>query len=91
MNPHSIHLLLDIQETIECGLTLKLLRDMTRTYSRNKALQIATYEVSTHYQTIKLKNVRKEQINFSFSGGEKQLVPITKFGLDGVAIKINSR
>ena len=32
--PASIKELLDIQATIECGLTLKRVRDMTRTYSQ---------------------------------------------------------
>ena len=38
--PFSSNEFLDIQETIECGFTLKRVRDMTRTYSQYKLLLI---------------------------------------------------
>ena len=39
--PASSNEFLDIQATIECGFTLKRIRDMTRTYSDLRPLQLA--------------------------------------------------
>ena len=39
---------LDIQATIECGLTLKRVRDMTRTYSQTLNLLLITEKGKSH-------------------------------------------
>ena len=51
--------------------------------SRNKALSIATYDFSAVYTNIphnKLKNVKRELLNFCFKGSKKQFIAVTKFG-----------
>ena len=50
--------------------------------SRNKALSIATYKLSTLYTNIaqnKLKNMMKKLINYCFQCGEEKFIAVTKF------------
>ena len=44
---------LDIQATIECGLTLKRVRDMTRTYSQTLNLLLITEKGKPHMYLLK--------------------------------------
>ena len=55
---------LDIQATIECGFTLKRVRDMTRTYSMS--FLIKNSEVWEKYEDI--WDVTKNKLNIKFHG-----------------------
>ena len=53
--PASSKEFLDIQATIECGFTLKRVRDMTGTYRLNKSLEQSWHFIKTLYQEGKLQ------------------------------------
>ena len=61
--PASSKEFLDIQATIECGFTLKRIRDMTRTYRQHLKTAARTASFTRNLKKF-LKNWNSEQINF---------------------------
>ena len=71
--PASSKEFLDIQATIECGFTLKRVRDMRITYSISFCSQtFLTGSKCTHYRN--MKSIGPETVAFTANGGELKII-----------------